>query len=296
MNIEIHYYKGGLAITPYDINEDEVMYDTLRAFIVISFDYHTEEGTIKAKQCFYRSTGSNSNKQFGSNVSDHQARGTWIPTNAVVVNITKNVSTKKMEIQELIYKPPFVTDKEGTLLSRFGGDSQLALSSYALGGGIWNIEYKIKQLKTFFPKTELPPPGYANLNNTKLIKASYKQLNFYINKNNSYNWRPADEEFKILSGLKVVDFSDDIFWVKVKNRCFIPIGLLSPLNLNNVIKMLKKYNKNIAYQSVMNLFQIYKWTKPEIFYLCEEKTKKRLLEPEENSSSTATVTKKKPKK
>jgi hypothetical protein len=285
MNININYYKGGLSITPYRMEENEIFYDNLRAFVVVSFDYHTKEGIIKAKQCFYRSTGSNSNKQFGSNTSDQQARGTWIPTNVVVVNITKNVSTKKMEIQELIYKPPFVTQEEGTLLSRFGGDKQLALISYALGGGIWNVDYKMKQLKLLFPKIKLPPPGYAELIDTKLVKTSYKQLNFYINKNNSYNWRPADRGFKEVSGLKVVDFSDEIFWVKVKNRCFIPISLLSPLNLKNIIKMLKKYNKNIAYQSVMNLFNIYKWSKPEMFYLCEEKTKKRPLEEESGNSS-----------
>jgi hypothetical protein len=285
MNININYYKGGLAITPYRMEENEIFYDNLRAFVVVSFDYHTKEEIIKAKQCFYRSTGSNSNKQFGSNTSDQQARGTWIPTNVVVVNITKNVSTKKMEIQELIYKPPFVTQEEGTLLSRFGGDKQLALISYALGGGIWNVDYKMKQLKLLFPKIKLPPPGYAELIDTKLVKTSYKQLNFYINKNNSYNWRPADRGFKEVSGLKVVDFSDEIFWVKVKNRCFIPISLLSPLNLKNIIKMLKKYNKNIAYQSVMNLFNIYKWSKPEMFYLCEEKTKKRPLEEESENVS-----------
>jgi hypothetical protein len=285
MNININYYKGGLAITPYRMEENEIFYDNLRAFVVVSFDYHTKEEIIKAKQCFYRSTGSNSNKQFGSNTSDQQARGTWIPTNVVVVNITKNVSTKKMEIQELIYKPPFVIQEEGTLLSRFGGDKQLALISYALGGGIWNVDYKMKQLKLLFPKIKLPPPGYAELIDTKLVKTSYKQLNFYINKNNSYNWRPADRGFKEVSGLKVVDFSDEIFWVKVKNRCFIPISLLSPLNLKNIIKMLKKYNKNIAYQSVMNLFNIYKWSKPEMFYLCEEKTKKRPLEEESENVS-----------
>ena len=151
--------------------------------------------------------------------------------------------------------------------------------------------FSSKLIIKYFKNDYFPRQGYLNLDTSSLVPCSYKELNFYIGTNNSYNWRPEDKGFlEVVNetygtdnksiGLKKIDFKNEMFWINVKKRCFIPINLLNPVNLKSIIKLSKRYNKAMAFQSIGNVFRNlnYRWTANELLYLCEEKRMKRRLE------------------
>lgn len=257
----VFYGKGGNFGLAVEITGNgrggRVIYDDVRAFVVMTFLYKfpklgvLEAGDENVSQAFYRSSGSNSNEQFGDRITDKQAKGTWIPTNGLVVRegMKDNTGVCVLGNYGFILKKPFLQLGDNTILSRFHGDPQLALISYTMGGGIWEVSFKRKELGDILTKSgygeygnyvKSNKPGCANLTDN-LIPVLSSDINRYIADSVSWNWHPLDTNFLIKSGnTNGVNLNDETLWIEKDGRYFIPRTIfLNP----GVIKNYKKYSK-----------------------------------------------------
>jgi hypothetical protein len=252
----IYYNSGleiGLAVEPYKVINQKILYDETRAFVVMEFPYfyYDEKSWIPVSQAFYRSSGHNSNEQFGDNINDKQAKGTWIPTNGLVTKPGyKQHGVCVLNNRGFIMKKPFLDDNKG-ILSRFHGDSQLGLISYLMGGGVWNVPGKIDELGKMLVKqgledfTQLFNPGCVGLTHN-VVHSTPNEINSYIAESVSWNWHPKDFDFLKKSGLDKIDLNDEKLWIENRGRFFIPEQiLLMPKVINNFInsKFKKKWGE-----------------------------------------------------
>lgn len=282
-NVEPIYYETenytGLAVEPYKETVNGFEYDEIRAFVVMQFPYiypqtDTEPSSTElVTQAFYRSSGSNSQEQFGENITDLQARGTWIPTNGLVAQPGyREHGVCVLKNSGFILKDPFVQLNELNILSRFNGDPQLALVSYFMGGGIWNVKAKVKELSDILRKQNLPDytkkfkPGCVGLTN-ELVPALSMNINKYIANSVSWNWHPKDMDFLIKAALEEVNLNNETFWIENEGRYFIPKNLfLNPGVLRNfrkssLIKSLgPKKTKEVFYRIITNAYNICPWS------------------------------------
>lgn len=222
----------GLAIEPYAIDNGKVLYDQVRAYVVMTFPYtfFNPEETVVVNQAFYRSSGHNSREQFGPNITDEQARGTWIPTNGLVAKPgSRDRETGVISLNSsFILKKPFVDiGCPSMLLSRFHNDPQLAFISYLMGGGLWRLPEKVHELSVLFGEFNLPdltkkyPMGCLGLTHS-MVPASMYEINQYIGDAVSWNWHPVDMEFLGANNLEGIDLRDPDLWVEDRGRYFIP--------------------------------------------------------------------------
>ncbi len=272
----LYYKEKGLAIEPYDYDEDGFIYDETRAFVVMKFPYkfladETEPESIEMiDQAFYRSSGHNSVSQFGDNITDEDARGTWIPTNGLVVKSGYKDATGVCVLNSgFILKQPFVSLSNANILARFHGDSQLALVSYMMGGGIWDVPSKVQELSDLLTEqgntdlTKVCEPGYVRLRD-ELVPALPTEINKYIANAVSWNWHPLDVSFLIKSGMKQLDLNDPRLWIENKGRYFIPENIfMNPgviKNYNRYEKMMgEEKSRKITYGQVINSYDRCGW-------------------------------------
>ena len=276
--VEPYYYNNngnyGLAveITGNSAYGDYIS-DEIRAFVVMTFPYifpqtETEPSeTEEVSQAFYRSSGYNSQAQFGDNISDAQARGTWIPTNGLVMKSGYFDSTGVCVLNSpFILKKPFINLELNNLLVRFHGDPQLALVSYKMGGGIWNVKAKRMELANLLYSKGLNDyanyvmnnePGCVGLTNNT-VPALPKDINEYIADSVSWNWHPLDISFLNQSGLTDgIDLNNKDIWIEKDGRYFIPENIFyNPGLLKNYYRYVKMFGPEKA--SNIALGQIYR--------------------------------------
>ena len=279
MNCELYepsYYEGGLAT---EIDDD------VRAFVVMKFPYkylanETEPESIEiVTQAFYRSSGYNSVAQFGNNITDEDARGTWIPTNGLVVKSGYKDSSGVCVLNSgFILKQPFISLSNANILARFHGDSQLALVSYMMGGGIWNVPSKVQELSDLLIEqgntdlTKVCSPGFVQLRDN-IVPTLPININHYIANSVSWNWHPLDINFLDKSGIKELDLNDPRLWVENRGRYFIPEKIfLQPgvlKNFQRYEKMLgSEKSKKMTYGPVVNSYDRCDWVEnapPEMY-------------------------------
>lgn len=266
-NVEPIYLKNSLVSEPDD---------TVRAFVVMRFPYiYPDKSKRIVEQAFYRTSGHNSQAQFGDKVTDSIARGTWIPSNGLVGRPGYRDSgvCVMTNLYSFILKEPFTNLADSSLLSRFHSDPQLAFISYLMGGGIWRVPEISKELGEIMKYvglndyTQQYTQGCINLTN-KVIPISYIDINNYIGNAVSWNWHPIDIEFLQKSGLNKIDLRDPILWVEKYGKVFIPEQLLVNPNIikgyiNSGLRKMNKPDKilfteeklkDMAYQSATNQF------------------------------------------
>ena len=260
-NIKPIYYNNSLVAEPDD---------TVRAFLVMEFPYQYPDGSINiVRQCFYRSSGHNSNEQFGDDITDMQARGTWIPTNGLVAvpgHRDMNRVCVMNNQYSFILKEPFVNLQSVPLLRRFHSDPQLAFISYLMGGGIWRLSNIVKRLSSLMSQSYPKQFNQGCINiNDNIITLSPKEINNYIGDAVSWNWHPIDEQFLQISTLEKVDLRDPILYIQKHGQDFIPKALLnSPAIIKNYLKsglrripnFTEDKIKELSYQSVSNTFNV----------------------------------------
>ena len=278
----VYYNIGnnyGLVAAPYRYNNGNIRYDTTRAFVVMNFPYLFPDGdSIIVSQAFYRSSGSNSRELFG--VDTDEAKGTWIPTNAYVAknDIIKpkegeNPERGKSEIISFIMKKPFVDEGLNNILSRFHGDVQLALTSYLMGGGIWNIRRKVMELSRLLIQSGLPDytrryrAGCVGLTNN-IIGALMGDINRYIGDSVSWNWHPDDVGFLAEIGLPSIDLNNELLWIRAQGRYFIPGNIFNNAgSVKTFIKDTKKKERfgydgtrTMLYGPIENIYKMKEWS------------------------------------
>ena len=280
-SVEPYYHNNngnyGLAIEIVDISPSgEYIDEEIRAFVVMTFPYiypetETEPSEIQeVSQAFYRSSGYNSQEQFGNNVSDAQARGTWIPTNGLVIKngYVDMTGVCVLNNSSFILKKPFVNLEFNNLLVRFHGDPQLALVSYKIGGGIWNLKAKKTELANLLYNEGFDDYGdYVKNNNPgcvgltdNTIPTLPNDINKYIADSVSWNWHPLDMDFLNKSGLTDgINLNNKDIWIEKEGRYFIPENIFyNPGLLKNYYKFKNEFKFDHEKASNFALGQIYR--------------------------------------
>lgn len=189
-----------LGYTSSAINKPKLVHlggDSCRKFVVVEFNY----GKDRVKQCFYRTSGSNSTgQQFGEEFSHLNPEGTWFPTNGIVVS--PMISKDDRSANLMILKKPFLVNMDSPhALSRFGGDKILASVSCALGGGVWESPEFVEKLSLGIV------PGSLEIPKGSSVSLTGERLNAYINSAISWNYRVGDKWMRTLFGGEEVKMS-----------------------------------------------------------------------------------------